>query len=86
MALLERPRTMSRAADRMVEVAWERASALRSPRVAVHFFGDRDSAVELAGRLSEVSTFPVPVVELPPVLAAHLGLGALAVCVSPTPE
>lgn len=86
VALLERPRTVSRAAERMTEVVRQRASALRAPRVAVHFFGDRGAAVELADALSGVSSFPVPVVELPPALAAHLGLGSLAVCVSPTPE
>lgn len=86
VALLERPRTLSRATERMSEVVRQRAASLHNPRVAVHFFGDRDSATELADTLADVSSFPVPVVELPPALAAHLGLGALAVCMSPTPE
>lgn len=86
VALLERPRTLGRAVERMCELVGERASLLRSPRVAVHCFGENGPALELADTLSEAAAFPVPVVELPPALAAHLGLGALAVCVSPTPE
>lgn len=86
VALLERPRTLGRAVERMSELVRERTGPLRSPRVAVHCFGETGPALELAEELSQLAAFPVPVVELPPALAAHLGLGALAVCVSPTPE
>lgn len=86
VALLERPRTLSRAVERMTEIVRERAASLRSPRLAVHCFGEVSPALQLAETLTGASAFPVPVVELPPALAAHMGLGALAVCVSPTPE
>ncbi|MBD4427839.1 fatty acid-binding protein DegV, partial [Xanthomonas citri pv. citri] len=75
IGLLDRPRSAARAVDRLVELATERAG--EDPvRIAVHEYGDPETAGQLAERLQPISTTPVPVVELPAVLAAHLGLGA----------
>lgn len=82
IGLVDRPRSAARAVDRLVELATERAG--EDPvRIAVHEYGDPETAVQLAERLQPISTTPVPVVELPAVLAAHLGLGALGVVICP---
>ncbi|GAA3785487.1 DegV family protein [Micrococcus endophyticus] len=82
ISLVDRPRSAARAVDRLVELATERAGDV-PVRIAVHEYGDPETAAALAERLTPVSTTPVPVVELPAVLAAHLGLGALGVVVCP---
>lgn len=81
---LERPRTMPRAVTRLTARAAEIAERMERPRIVVHGFGNPDQAGELAEALQEHSALPVPVVALPPALGAHLGLGALAVAVSPS--
>lgn len=81
--LLERPRTMPRAMERLEDRVRTAAAAMHHPRVVVHGFGNAEEALSLADSLQNVSGTPVPVVPLPPALGAHLGLGALAVCVSP---
>ncbi len=83
---LERPRTLPRAITRLSARVEEAAAAMDRPRVVVHGFGNPDQARELAEALQEHSAMPVPVVPLPPALGAHLGLGALAVCVSPAAD
>ncbi|GAB3189064.1 DegV family protein [Nesterenkonia suensis] len=83
--LVERPRTMPRAMERLMNRVEEAASSMDRPRLVVHGFGNVAQAVELADQVAELSTGPVPVVDLPPSLAAHLGLGALAVCLTPEP-
>lgn len=80
---LERPRTLPRALSRLRARVEEAAAEMDRPRIVVHGFGNPAEARELAEVLQEHSAMPVPVVPLPPALAAHLGLGAVAVCVSP---
>lgn len=80
--LVDRTRSGPKAVDRLVELAGERAGD-GQVRVAVHAYGDEAGAQELAERVQPLSATPVPVVPLPAVLAAHLGLGALAVVLSP---
>lgn len=83
VALLERPRTTERAVKRLTERAAEAAGQMPGARIGVHCFGNRSDGVELAAALQPHSSEPVPVVELPHGLAAHLGLGTLAVAVTP---
>ncbi|GAA1148615.1 DegV family protein [Nesterenkonia lutea] len=80
---VERPRTMARALERLQARVAEQAHAMESPRLAVHGFGNDLQALELAVALEPLSAAPVPVVDLPPALGAHLGLGAVAVSLSP---
>ncbi len=80
---LERPRTLPRALSRLTARVQEAAAEMDRPRIVVHGFGNAEQARELADALQEHSALPVPVVPLPPALAAHLGLGSVAVCVSP---
>lgn len=82
VALLDRPRTTARAVDALVRQV-RAETAQRPSRIAVHGYGNMDAAHELAGRLAADSTMTVPVIPLPAVLAAHLGLGALGVTVNP---
>lgn len=82
ISLVDRPRSAARALERLVELAGERAAEAPA-RIAVHGYGDPEGAAALADRLQPLSATPVPVVELPAVLAAHLGLGALGVVVCP---
>jgi DegV family protein with EDD domain len=92
VSLVDRPRTTARATERLVELAHESVDgaddAGRRERIAVHGFGNDAAAHELAGRLQGLSALPVPVIQLPAVLAAHLGLGALGVTLNPisTPQ
>lgn len=81
--LEERPRSLEKAVERLTERAVEEAAARAPARVAVHGFGNADQALALAEALDEQSAAPVPVIDVPPSLAAHLGLGVLGVCVSP---
>lgn len=82
---VERPRTMPRALERLQTRVTEHAHTMESPRLAIHGFGNPAQSLELAEALRPLSAAPVPVVDLPPALGAHLGLGALAVSLSPTP-
>ncbi|MBE1513747.1 DegV family protein [Nesterenkonia halotolerans] len=82
---VERPRTMVRALERLQVRVTEKAHSMQAPRLAVHGFGNDLQALQLAEALQPLSATPIPVVDLPPALAAHLGLGALAVSLSPTP-
>lgn len=61
----------------------QQAMGNRRCRLSVHGYGNLDTAHELAGRLEKLSSAPVPVVPLPAVLAAHVGLGALGVTINP---
>lgn len=87
VSLVDRPRTMARATERLVELVREASEHDDAPRpadrIAVHGFGNQEAAHELAGRLQSLSALPVPVIRLPAVLAAHLGLGALGVTMNP---
>lgn len=87
VSLVDRPRTTARATERLVELVREATESTDAPgptdRIAVHGFGNQEAAHELAGRLQRFSVLPVPVIRLPAVLAAHLGLGALGVTMNP---
>ncbi|MDO5493611.1 MAG: DegV family protein [Nesterenkonia sp.] len=81
---VERPRTMARAAEALHRRVEEAAAGLRAPSIGVHVFGNESEGVDLARRLRPLSNRTVPVLEVPAVLGAHLGLGVLAVSVSPS--
>ncbi|EXF24673.1 hypothetical protein BG28_04430 [Nesterenkonia sp. AN1] len=80
---MERPRTMPRALERLQARVAQHAHGMDAPRLGVHGFGNPAQALELAETLAPLSAAPVPVVDLPPALGAHLGLGALAVSLNP---
>ncbi len=86
VTLVDRPRTTARATERMVELTEEAVEAEgRGERIVVHGFGTESAAHELAWRLQHLSAMPIPVIPLPAVLAAHLGLGALGITLNPVP-
>lgn len=82
---LEKVRSAARAIARLEEVA--AADALSRPkgeaRIAVHHFGNPAEAEQLAERLGALlpECPPAQISSLPAVLAAHAGLGVLAVIV-----
>ena len=78
--LLDKPRSPAKALGLMTEIA---TSAETPKRLVVQAYGNSEMAQTLAETLQEHSSMPVPVVQLPAVLAAHLGLGALGVSISP---
>lgn len=82
ISLVDRARSTEAAVERLAAAAQARAQAEPST-IAVHGYGNRRATEALAARLEPFSATPVPVVDLPAVLAAHLGLGAVAVVVSP---
>lgn len=82
---LERIRTAPRAVSRLRELAEASAAAHVPPVLAVHYFGNRPEAEGLARALAaDLALAPGTVVvsAMPAVLAAHTGLGVLAVVVS----
>ena len=82
VVLLERPRSLPRAIERLRDTAVQSAESRSEARLGVHCFGNPDQGAALADELAAHSSAPVPVIELPPALAAHMGLGALAVSVT----
>ncbi len=84
---IERIRTSARALPRLRELSVADARRRLSPRLAVHYFGNRGEADELARELSDElgGDADVTVSPLPAVLAAHTGLGVLAIVVSGAP-
>ncbi len=82
---VERPRTMAKAAEALQRRVEQAAAACEEPSVGIHVFGNEEQGVELAQRLQPLSVRTIPVLEVPAVLGAHLGLGVLAVTVSPSP-
>jgi DegV family protein with EDD domain len=82
LVLAQRVRTAGKAVatmiDRVCEVVGE-----RSAQIAVHHVANPDGADDLVGALAErlPACAPAVVTELGPVLALHVGSGALAVCV-----
>ena len=78
--LLDRPRSEAKALAALTDLA---RAAEPPVRLSVQAYGDFDTAHKLAAELQDHSSMPVPVVRLPAVLAAHLGLGALGVSMSP---
>lgn len=82
----EKVRTLPRALVRLVALAREQAGELPGgARLAVHYFGDDEQAMELANELAGSSAEPVLCQPLPAVLAAHTGAGVLAVVVAAGP-
>lgn len=88
---LERIRTSARALPRLRELSIGDARNRMNPRLAVHYFGNRPEAETLARELIEglksggeasISDADVVVTPLPAVLAAHTGLGVLAIVVT----
>lgn len=82
ISLLERPRSAERATRMLTERVIEAVKGQPS-RLVVHCYGNEAQAKEYAESLQKYSTAPIPVCILPAVLAAHLGLGTLAVGVNP---
>ncbi|TLM87788.1 DegV family protein [Pseudarthrobacter sp. NamE5] len=88
---LEKVRSTARAVSRLEEIAAADASArpASAVRLAVHHFGNPEEAAGLAERLAAAlpGCPPAQTSPLPAVLAAHAGLGVLAVIVGeePTP-
>lgn len=85
ISLVERTRSVDAAVDRMAAAAQAKAEA-EPCSIAVHGYGNRRAAEALAVRLQPFSQVPVPVVDFPAVLAAHLGLGGIGVIVAPLAE
>jgi DegV family protein with EDD domain len=81
LVLAQRVRTASKAVatmiDRVCEVVGERSAA-----IAVHHVANPDGAADLVAALAErlPACEPAIVTDLGPVLALHVGAGALAVC------
>lgn len=85
IAPLELTHSMNRAVSRMQEAAIshvQQIDAADTPRLGVQYCGNLQQAQELADKLQPHSSEPVPVLELPPALAAHLGLGALGITIT----
>ncbi|WP_312856752.1 DegV family protein [Arthrobacter mobilis] len=81
---LERIRTAAKAQTRLQQLAIRRIEQLEySPQLAVHYFGNEAEAQELARQMSAHVGDPVLVTPVPSVLAAHTGLGVLAVVIGP---
>lgn len=82
---LEKVRSAAKAIARLKEIAVADAAARLQgrARLAVHHFGSPDQAEQLATDLAEAvpGCPPVQISALPAVLAAHAGLGVLAVIV-----
>jgi DegV family protein with EDD domain len=82
LVLAQRVRTANKAVatmiDRVCEVVGERSAA-----IAVHHVANPDGAADLVAALAEClpAAKPTVVTDLGPVLALHVGAGALAVCV-----
>lgn len=81
--LLETTHSFPRSVQRLKDVVAEQVGQRPGARLGVHYFGNQEQATELAAAVAEQSAQPVPSLPLPPALAAHLGLGALAVTINP---
>ncbi|NKX49715.1 fatty acid-binding protein DegV, partial [Arthrobacter deserti] len=81
---LERIRTAAKAQARLQQLAVRRIEQLDyAPQLAVHYFGNRAEADELARQMPAHVPEPVLVTPVPSVLDAHTGLGVLAVVIGP---
>jgi len=80
---LEKVRSAAKAVARLEEIVAAEAQTNPSVRLAVHHFGNPDEADGLAARLGAALPHcpPAQISSLPAVLAAHAGLGVLAVIV-----
>lgn len=80
---LERMRSPSRAMQRLQELVEADVAGRAGPvHLTVHHFGAEDDAAGLAGRLQAAGGGQVTTAPCPSVLAAHAGLGVVAVTVS----
>ncbi|TAP27332.1 MULTISPECIES: DegV family protein [Micrococcaceae] len=80
---LEKPRSFARAQARLVSLALRDAREVGSnARLGVMHFGAEELATEIATELAPFSCQPVVIESLPAVLAAHTGMGVLAVAVA----
>ncbi|MFD5278075.1 DegV family protein [Pseudarthrobacter sp. NPDC058362] len=85
---LEKVRSAARAVARLEEIVAADAGARSGAvRLAIHHFGNPEEAESLAARLGAAlpSCPPAQISPLPAVLAAHAGLGVLAVIVGEDP-
>ncbi|HJX79777.1 DegV family protein [Glutamicibacter sp.] len=81
---IEKPRSFARAQARLVALGTDAASKAEGPvRIGVMHFGAAELATEVANELASLSDEPVQIESLPAVLAAHTGIGVLAVAVGP---
>ena len=84
IAEVEKIRTASKALVRMQQLVVRRIEELEySPQLAVHYFGNEAEARSLAEELSPHVGDEILVTAVPSVLAAHAGLGVLAVVIGP---
>ncbi|MPY10773.1 DegV family protein [Arthrobacter bussei] len=82
---LERLRSAPKALQRLEEVVLADAAArVGAVDLTVHHFGNEAEAVALAGRIEAAGGGRVTTAPCPSVLAAHAGLGVVAVTVSPS--
>ncbi len=82
LVLAQRVRTANKAVDTMIDRVCDVVGE-RSAAIAVHHVANPDGAENLAAALAErlPACEPAIVTDLGPVLALHVGAGALAVCV-----
>jgi DegV family protein with EDD domain len=82
LVLAQRVRTANKAVATMIERVCEVVGE-RSAAIAVHHVANPDGAADLVAALAErlPAAKPTVVTDLGPVLALHVGAGALAVCV-----
>ncbi|MGP9606998.1 DegV family protein [Arthrobacter sp. MYb211] len=81
---IEKPRSFARAQARLVALGAQAATAAQGPvRIGVMHFGAAELATEIANELAPLSAQQVLIESLPAVLAAHTGIGVLAVAVGP---
>lgn len=85
---LEKVRTAARAQARLQQLVVRRIEELDyEPRVSVHYFGNEPESRSIAESLQQHLGEDVLVTPVPSVLAAHTGLGVIAVVVGPpTPD
>lgn len=84
IAALEKPRSFARAQARLVALGLRDArQATGDVRLGVMHFGAAELATEIATEFAPYSAGEVVVASLPAVLAAHTGMGVLAVCAAP---
>ncbi|WP_404291454.1 DegV family protein [Glutamicibacter arilaitensis] len=81
---IEKPRSFARAQARLVALGAQAATEAQGPvRIGVMHFGAAELATEIANELAPLSEQQVSIESLPAVLAAHTGIGVLAVAVAP---
>ncbi len=84
---VERVRSAEKALERLLDLVYADASArLSGAEITVHHFGNDDEAARFSARLEDrLPGTPVSLSRCPTVLAAHAGLGVMAVAVVTRP-